>query len=134
MKHLQIFDNDLDRTANGSQTLQFNKGLPLDQHNGLQKEGIEYLLIQNAKKPRQNTTQVPTHVILGGKDLEVFVKLIVELDVFYKSLGNISSNVDHSNRIVESLLQKPRRRKKEFQRRGISQRSEKSWNRRRTRS
>ena len=103
VKHLQIFDNDLDRSSSGSQTLQFNKGLPLDQHNALQ-EGNVYLLIQNAKKPRQNTTQVPTHVILGGKDLEVFAKLIIELEMFYKSLENISTNVEHSNRIVESLL------------------------------
>ena len=44
-KHIQIFDNDLDRSSSGSQTLQFNKGLPSDQHNALQKEGVEYLLI-----------------------------------------------------------------------------------------
>ena len=43
-KHIQIFNNDLDRSSSGSQTLQFNKGLSSDQHNALQKEGVEYLI------------------------------------------------------------------------------------------
>ena len=103
-KHIQIFDNDLDRSSSGSQTLQFNKGLPSDQHNALQKEGVEYLLIQNMRKPRQNSPQMTTHVLLGGKDLDVFIKLVIELNVFYKGLENISTNAEHSSRIVECLL------------------------------
>ena len=47
---------------------------------------------------------MPTHVLLGGKDLDVFIKLVIELDVFYKGLENISTNAEHSNRIVECLL------------------------------
>ena len=56
------------------------------------------------RKPRQNSPQMPTHRLLGGKDLDVFIKLVIELDVFYKGLENISTNAEHSNRIVEFLL------------------------------
>ena len=91
-------------TASGSQTLQFNKGLPVEQHNALQKEGVDYLLIQKSRKPRQNSPQAPTHILLGGKDLEIFIRLVIELDIFYRGMENISTNVEHSDRIVEALL------------------------------
>ena len=52
------------------------------------------------RKPRQNSPQMPPHVRLGGKDLDVFIKQ----DMFYKGLENISTNAEHSNRIVECLL------------------------------
>ena len=38
---IQIYDNDLDRKNNGSQVLQFNKGLKPVEHDALEKEGVE---------------------------------------------------------------------------------------------
>ena len=99
-KYIQIFDNDLDRNASGSQTWQFNKGLPSEQHTALQKEGVEYLLIQNAKKPRQQSNQ-----------LEILIRLVAELEAFYEGIENISTNADHSNRIVDALLSEAQARK-----------------------
>ena len=110
-KYIQIFDNDLDRNASGSQTWQFNKGLPSEQHTALQKEGVEYLLIQNAKKPRQQSNQPPTHVLIGGKDMEILIRLVSELEAFYEGIENISTNADHSNRIVDALLSEAQMRK-----------------------
>ena len=69
-KHIQIFDNDLDRKTSGSRTLQFNKGLPAEHHNALQREGVKYLIqsteyrVQNTKKSRQGRVRTPTHVLL----------------------------------------------------------------------
>ena len=110
-KYIQVFDNDMDRNASGSQTWQFNKGLPSDQHIALQKEGIEYLLIQNSKKPRQQSNQPPTHVLIGGKDMEILIRLVSELETFYEGVENISTNANHSNRIVEALLSESQVRK-----------------------
>ena len=103
-KHIQIFDNDLDRVESGSQMLQFNKGLPAEYHNALQREGVEYFYTQNTKKSRQGRVQTPTHVLLGGKDIQTFANLVKELEIFHKNLETGATNNEHSLKIVESLL------------------------------
>ena len=127
-KQIQNFDNDLDRSASGSQALQFNKGLPTEQHMTLKNESVEYLLIKNTRKPRQNSPQLPTHQLLGEKDLEIFIKLIVELDIFYRGMENISTNAEHSNRIVKALLVEAIANKTRYKRPRSCRRRGKSWN------
>ena len=111
-KHITIYDNDINRAVSGSQTWQFNKGLPSDQHESLQKEGIEYLLVQNVKKPRPNSPNNPTHFMIGGKDMEVFSNFVHEIRVYYEGLENTSTNLEHTNRIVESYIAESIERKR----------------------
>ena len=72
--------------------------------NALQREDVEYFYIQNTKKSRQGRVQTPTHVLLGGKDIQTFAKLVKELEIFHKNLETGATNNEHPLKIVESLL------------------------------
>ena len=41
----------------------------------------------------------------------ILIRLVSELEAFYEGIENISTNVDHSNRIVDALLSEAQVRK-----------------------
>ena len=43
--------------------------------------------------------------------MEILIRLVAELDAFYEGVENISTNADHSNRIVDALLSEAQAKK-----------------------
>ena len=111
-KHATFYDNDVNRSLSGHQTWSFNRGLTPEQHDGMEREGIDYLMVQNAKKPKQTTTQTPTYFVLGGRDMETFCKFLAELAAYYEHLENTSTNMEHSAVVVQSYIAESMERKR----------------------
>ena len=103
-KHATFYDNDVNRSVSGSQTWSFNRGLTPEQHSEMDREGIDYLMVQNSKKPSQTSAHTPTYFIIGGRDLDLFCKFITELAAYYERLENASTNMEHSARIIQAYL------------------------------
>ena len=103
-KHATFYDNDVNRALSGSQTWSFNRGLTPEQHCEMGREGIDYLMVQNSKKPNQTSLNVPTYFIIGGHDLDSFCKFINELASYYERLEKQSTNMEHSTQTVKAYL------------------------------